>query len=46
MEIPIRSCDNEFTNNNESPELVICGWNFLSELRPMYSFKSNPPGSN
>ena len=27
-------------------ELAICGWNSLSELRPLYSLKSNPPGSN
>ena len=45
MQIP-RSYDNEFTNNYESPELVTCGWNSLSELRPLYSFKSNPPRSN
>ena len=45
MQIP-RSYDNEFTNNYESPKLVTCGWNSLSELRPLYSFKSNPPGSN
>ena len=31
MQIP-RSYDNEFTNNYESPELVTCGWNSLSEL--------------
>ena len=41
MQIP-RSYDNEFINNYESPELVTCGWNSLSELRPLYSFESNP----
>ena len=45
MQIP-RSYDNEFTNNYESPELVTCGSNSLSALRPLYSFKSNPPESN
>ena len=45
MQIP-RSYDNEFTNNYESPELVTCDWSSLSELRPLYSLKSNPPGSN
>ena len=45
MQIP-RSYDNEFTNNYESPELVTCGWNSLSELGPLYSFKSDSPGSN
>ena len=34
------------SNNYESPELVTCGWNSLSELGPLYSLKSNPPGSN
>ena len=45
MQIP-RSYDNQFTNHYESPELVTCGWNSLSELTPVYSLKSNPPGSN
>ena len=45
MQIP-RFYDNKFTNNYESPELVTSGWNSLSELRPLYSSKRNPPGSN
>ena len=45
MQIP-RSDDNEFTNRYESPELVTCGWNYLSELTPLHSLKSNPPVSS
>ena len=45
MQIP-RSYDNQFTNHYESPELVTCGLNSLSDLTPLYSLKSNPPGSN
>ena len=38
-----RSYDKKLTNDYESPKLVTCGWNSLSELRPLYSLKSNPP---
>ena len=38
-----RSCDKKLTNDYESPKLVTYGWNSLSELRPLYSLKSNPP---
>ena len=38
-----RSYDKKLTNDCESPKLVNCGWNSLSELRPLYSLKSNPP---
>ena len=33
----------KLTNDYESPKLVTCGWNSLSELRPLYSLKSNAP---
>ena len=33
----------KLTNDYENPELVTCGWNFLSELRSLYSLKSNTP---
>ena len=39
-----RSYDKKFTNDYESPKLVTSGWNSLSELRPLYSLKSNPSG--
>ena len=38
-----RSYDKKLTNDYESPKLVTCGWNSLSELSPLYSLKSNPP---
>ena len=38
-----RSYDKKLTNDYESPKLVTCGWNSLSELRPLYLLKSNPP---
>ena len=37
-----RSYDKKLTNDYESPK-VTCGWNSLSEFRPLYSLKSNPP---
>ena len=37
-----RSYDKKLTNDYESPK-VTYGWNSLSELRPLYSLKSNPP---
>ena len=40
-----RSYDEKLTNDYESPKLLTCGWNSLSELRPLYSLKSNLPGS-
>ena len=33
----------KLTNDYESPKLETCAWNSLSELRPLYSLKSNPP---
>ena len=40
-----RSYDKKLTNDYESPKLVTQGWNSLSELRLLYSLKSNPPRS-
>ena len=37
-----RSYDKKLTNDYESPK-VTCGWNSLSELRPLYSLKSKSP---
>ena len=42
MQIRI-SYDKNLTNDYESPKLVTCGWNSLSELRPLYSLRSTPP---